>query len=152
MLAMKRSIDALGATLAAPRAKPRTALFEPPKRPPRHSKATVAAASSAFVAYLALEEVEVEIDEDGREVVGSEVEVPHTPPLPFGVARALLVVAETAEPNNSERARGFARKFAAIAFGRFDDEVHDQDDDEVHDQDDDEVHDQNDEEEEEAGP
>jgi hypothetical protein len=134
VLAMKRSIHAHGATLAASRTKPRTALFEPSNRPTRHSKATVAAASSAFVAYLALEEVEVEIDEDGRAVVGSEVEVPHTPPLPSGVARALLVLAETAEPNNSERARAFARKFAAIAFGRFDDEV--DFDDDVDDQED----------------
>jgi hypothetical protein len=72
------------------------------------------------VAYLACKEIEV--DEYGREV-REEVEVPWGPTLPPGIAQTLLIVAEDAEPNNSEGARAFARSLAAIPLGRLDDEV-----------------------------
>jgi hypothetical protein len=126
--AMKRSIHVQGNTFA----KPRTALFEPPARPTRHhSEATVQAARRAFVAYLAADEVEVDLDEDGDEF---EVNVPRMAPLPSGIARAVLVLGEHANPRSPEKAREFAWRFAAIALQNFDEDEDDEEGDEDDDQ------------------
>jgi hypothetical protein len=113
---MKRSLTTLEAYAGIPAAfakthepSKRTALFEPPVRRPRHSRATVDAARRAVVDYLAT----VEVEEDGD---GNEVELPRGPALPPGIARALLIVAE-AEGRDANGARNFARVLAGIALG-----------------------------------
>jgi hypothetical protein len=111
-------------------AKKRTALFEPPaRRRPHHSEATVQAARRAFVAYLADDEVEVEVyeDDDGNEV---EVALPRTAPLPSGVARAVLVLGEHANPRSPKKARELAWRFSALALANFEDDDEDEDQEE----------------------
>jgi hypothetical protein len=48
-------------------------------------------------------------------------------PLPSGIARAVLVLGEHANPRSPEKAREFAWRFAAIALQNFDEDEGDED-------------------------
>jgi hypothetical protein len=74
----------------------------PPVAPPKRA-ATVKAAQRAVARYLA--EVEVELDDQGR-----EVELPRTPPLPSGIVRALLLAFE----DRADPKRGRAAAWAVV--------------------------------------
>jgi hypothetical protein len=78
-----------------------------------YSPTTIKAAQRAVASYLATVEVQVELDDQGREV--GEVEVARTGPLPSGIARALLIVFEDAK--EPRRGRACALAIARLAVG-----------------------------------